>query len=141
MARPPREASRSGQNPILDRLAQKSKQSPAYHASAGLEKKLAKKAGGYRTAGSGNKKEKGDVRVSGVTRIEHKGTQHDSFRVTKDMLEKLELAGRGCDEVPIFVVDFLTKTGKSLGKEIACIPLQDLLDLIHEKATPKGTDS
>jgi hypothetical protein len=113
------------------KLAHQGKQSKAYHASAGLEKDLAKRAGGYRTAGSGNKKEKGDVRVKGVTRMEHKGTQHDSFRVTKKMLEKLELAGRGCDELPIFVVDFLNERGASTGQEIACIPLKDLMDLIH----------
>lgn len=141
MARPPREASARPQNPVLDRLEQKSKQSAAYHASAGLEKGLAKRVGGYRTAGSGNKKEKGDVRVNGVTRIEHKGTKHNSFRVTKEMLEKLELAGRGCDEIPIFVVDFLSEQGKSSGQEIACIPLKDLLDLINEKTTTEGTDS
>lgn len=141
MARPPRQASRRSQNPLLDRLDQKGKQSAAYHASAGLEKKLAKRAGGHRTAGSGNKKEKGDVRVHGVTRMEHKGTKHNSFRVTKDMLEKLELAGRACDEMPIFVVDFLNERGQSSGNEIACIPLKDLMDLIDEKRTAKRGDS
>lgn len=141
MARPPREASERPQNPALARLEKRAKQSAAYHASPKLEKKLAARVGGYRTSASGSKKEKGDVRVKGVTRMEHKGTKHDSFRVTKEMLNKLELAGRGCDEVPIFVVDFLDERGRSSGQEIACIPLQDLMDLINEKATPQGSDS
>jgi hypothetical protein len=125
-------------NPILDRLEKKGQQSKAYRASAGLEKKLAKKTKGYRTAGSGNKKEKGDVRVRGVARIEHKATQAASFRVTKEMLEKIELAGRGCDEIPVMVVDFLDERGKTTGQEIACISLRDLLDLIDENATSRS---
>lgn len=123
---------RPGQNPILDRLARKNTQSKAYRASPKLEAKLAKRAKGYTTSGSGNKKEKGDVRVRGVTRMEHKATQNKSFSVTRAMLEKLELAGRGCDEIPIFVVDFLDERGRSNGQEIACIPMQDLMDLLDD---------
>lgn len=125
------------QNPILVRLEREAKQSKAYRASPKLEKNLATRAGGYRTAGSGSKKEKGDVRVKSVMRIEHKGTQAASFRVTKEMLNKIELAGRGCDEIPIFVVDFLDERGNSTGQEIACIPFQDLLDLINDTETKK----
>lgn len=138
MAKPPPKGPRPD-NPLLARLEHKAKQSPAYHASAGLEKGLAKRTGGYRTAGSGNKNEKGDVRVKGIARIEHKGTQHDSFRVTKTILSKIEKAARACDEVPILVVDFLDKAGKTTGQEIACIPMQDLLDLIDDaKASPQS---
>jgi hypothetical protein len=129
---PPR---RPSSNPLLDKLAHKAKQSPAYHASAGLEKKLAKRVGGRRTAGSGNKLEKGDVRKHGVLRIEHKGTQHNSFRVTKEMLSKLNLAAMGCDEIPIFVVDFLDKNGKSTGQEIACLPMNELMELLDNGTT------
>lgn len=119
------------QNPILARLEREAKQSKAYRASPKLEKKLAERTRGYRTAGSGNKKEKGDVRVRGVTRIEHKATQHASFRVTKEMLDKIENAARGCDEVPILVVDFLNERGETEQREIAVLPFQDLLDLIN----------
>lgn len=130
----PERPSRS-QNPILARLARDGKQSKAYRASPKLEKNLAKRTKGYRTAGSGNKLEKGDVRVKGVARIEHKGTQAASFRVTKDMLDKIELAGRGCDEIPVFVVDFLNSRGESTGREIACVPLKDLLDMINDRTS------
>ena len=131
----------NAQNPIVDRLVAAGKQSKAYRASAKLERSLAKRAGGYRTAGSGNKNEKGDVRVRGVTRIEHKATQHASFRVTKEMLEKIELAGRACDEIPIFVVDFLDKRGLTNGDELAVIPLKDLMGLIDACEASKKTHS
>ena len=120
------------QNPILARLARDQKQSKAYRASPKLEKNLAKRTKGYRTAGSGNKKEKGDVRVRGIARIEHKATQHASFRVTKEMLDKIENAGRGCDEIPILVVDFLNERGETEQREIAVLPFKDLLDLIND---------
>lgn len=123
------------QNPILDRLEQKGKQSKAYHASSGLEKKLAKKVGGYRTSGSGNKLEKGDVRLRGVMRLEHKATQNKSFSVTREMLEKIELAARGCDEIPILVVEFLDERGASTGIQVAITPLRDILDLIDDGNT------
>lgn len=120
------------QNPILDRIERKAKQSKAYHASKGLEQSIAKHVGGRRTAGSGNKLTKGDVRKNGVMRIEHKGTCADSFRVTYSMLEKIELAARGCDELPILVVEFLDERGRSRNMKVAVIPFQDLLDLMDQ---------
>ena len=128
------------QSPLLSRLERDGRQGAAYHASKGLESGLAAKVGGRRTAGSGNKLEKGDVRKYGVMRIEHKGTVKQSFRVSKAMLEKIELAARGCDELPIFTVDFLDELGKSHGHEIACLPLKDLLDLIDAQ-TARWIDS
>lgn len=122
------------QNALLDRLDHAAKQSKAYHASSGLEKKLAKKVGGYRTSGSGNKREKGDVRLRGQLRIEHKATQNKSFSVTREMLEKIENAARGCDEIPLLVVEFLDERGKPTGTQVAIVPLQDILDL-HDVAT------
>ncbi len=130
MNKMPKERKRLGQNPILDRIDQDGKQSRAYHASPKLEKKTAKRVGGYVTTGSGNKREKGDIRKRGVTRIEHKATQHASFRVTLEMLEKIELAARGCDEIPILVVEFLDDRGHSIEKEIAVLPWSDLLNLL-----------
>lgn len=123
------------QSPLLSRLEHQGKQSKAYHASPKLEKKLAARTRGYRTTGSGSKLEKGDIRVKGVTRIEHKGTGAKSFRVTKEMLDKLENAARLCDEIPIFTVDFLDNRGRSKGNEIAVLPLKDLLDLIDAIAS------
>lgn len=126
-------ARRPSSNPMLDRVSHRGKQSKAYHASSGLEKKMAKRVKGYRTAGSGNKKEKGDVRVRGKLRLEHKATQNKSFSVTRVMLEKIELAARGCDELPILVIDFLDERGNSTGNEIACLPFSDLQDLLDDE--------
>lgn len=123
------------QNPILDRLERKRKQSVAYHASAKLEQSLAKSVKGHRTAGSGNKTTKGDVRKNGVCRIEHKATAKGSFRVTIEMLEKIELAARGCDEIPIIIVDFLDDRGRTFQKEIAILPWSDLKDLLDATTT------
>lgn len=127
----PKERQPRPQNPALARLERNAKQSKAYHASPKLEKKMAKRVGGYRTAGSGSKREKGDVRVRGVTRIEHKATSKQSFRVTLEILEKIELAARGCDEIPILVIDFLDDRGRSVQKEIAVLPFSDLMDLLN----------
>ena len=113
----------------------KGKQSKAYHASRGLEKKIAKDVGGRRTTGSGNKLEKCDVRLNGVLRIEHKATGNKSFSVTREMLEKIELAARGCDEIPILVVEFLDERGKSTGIKVAITPFQDILDLIDDASS------
>lgn len=70
------------------------------------------------------------MRLNGVLRLEHKATQNKSFSVTREMLEKIELAGRGCDEIPILVVEFLDERGKSTGIQVAITPFQDILDLI-----------
>ena len=118
------------QNPILDRLDRKNKQSKAYRASPKLEKKIATKVGGRRTSASGSKREKGDVRRNGVTRIEHKCTQKKSFSVTREMVQKIELAAMGCDEVPMLVVEFLNERGDPDSEPLAVVRLQDILDLI-----------
>lgn len=123
------------QNPLLDRVEHRAKQSKAYHASRGLETKLAKSLGARRTAGSGNKLEKGDVRLNGTLRIEHKATQKASFSVKREMLEKIELAARGCDEIPILVIEFLDERGKTTGIKVAVTPLQDILDLIDDASS------
>jgi hypothetical protein len=56
------------------------------------------------------------------------------------MLDKIELAGIGCDETPVMVIDFLDERGKSVGREIAVLPFKMLEDLIDER-TAKGDRS
>ena len=119
-------------NPLLDRLDKKSKQSRGYWQSPKKEAALAKSVGGRTTLASGSKKEKGDVRKVGVTRLEHKITQNKSFSVTREMIRKVENAALACEEVPALVVEFINpKTGKSEG-EIACIPMADLKRLLNQ---------
>jgi hypothetical protein len=127
------------QNPMLARLDRDKNKSNAYVASPKLEKKLAAKVGGYRTNGSGNKLEKGDVRLRGKLRLEHKATSAASFRVTVEMFEKLELAARGCDEIPALVVEFLNDHGRTFQTTMAIIPLSDLMDLLNANAQTEPT--
>ncbi|QXN71135.1 holliday junction resolvase [Rhodobacter phage RcDurkin] len=126
--RKPREA-----NPLLARLGKQindiETKAPAYRASRGLEKKLAIRVGGKVTPGSGNKTTKGDVRKTGIARLEHKATCHASFRVTREMIDKIEGAAVGCGEIPAIVVELLDAEGKP-SLAIACIPLSALEELI-----------
>lgn len=128
-------AKRPSSNPTLSRLDRPiTKQSVAYRKSAGLEKKLAKRTGGYVTTGSGNKNEKGDVRKRGITRLEHKATQKKSFSITREMLDKITLAAMGHDEIPAVVVEFLDAKGNTL-HEVAVIPTQSLLELLDDRTS------
>lgn len=119
-------------NPLLDRLAKKAEQSKGYRQSKAKEKKLAIRVGGRTTAASGSKREKGDVRIVGVARLEHKITQRKSFSVTREMIEKVVNAGVACEEVAAIVIEFINPdTGKSEG-EMACIPMNDLIRLLKD---------
>jgi len=83
------------------------------------------------TRGSGNQHERGDVRVTGILRIECKTTIKDSFRVTKEMLHKIKTAAFGSGEVPAIVIEFLdADTEKPLG-ELAVVPTWVLENLIE----------
>lgn len=85
------------------------------------EKQIAKRTRGRLIPGSGNGAVKGDVRVRKLYRIECKTTKNNSFSVTKEMIEKLEMAALASGEVPIIVVEFNDGRGRKL-KEVAVIP-------------------
>lgn len=78
---------------------------PSHARSKIQEKKTAERLGGRVTKASGALHEKGDVRVSGVLRVEAKTTKHKSFSVTKGMLEKIELACFGAGEIPVMEIE------------------------------------
>lgn len=101
---------------------------PSYRRSKKQEKELALKVGGRRTAASGSKDEKGDIRVRGVMRIEAKTTKHKSFSVTLEMIDQIEMAALVSDEVPIIAIEFNDNAGKKV-KEVAVVPMY-VLDLI-----------
>ena len=73
------------------------------------------------TRGSGNGNEKGDVRVSGVVRVEAKTTMKKSFSVTLDLIKKLETVALSHGEVPVMVVEFLDGNGNPI-REVAVMP-------------------
>lgn len=103
-------------NPMLERLRRGTKTSPAYKHAPKQEKRLAKRHGGFKTPGSGSKRQKGDIRISGIARIECKATSRKSFSVTREMLDKIEDAVEATGELPILQVEFLDKNGKVDGK-------------------------
>lgn len=71
-----------------------------------MERETAARIGGRVTPGSGNKDQKGDVRVRHIARVECKVTKHKSFSVTEVMLGKIEDATFGTGEVPMICVEF-----------------------------------
>tara|TARA_R100000808_G_scaffold512_2_gene2697 strand:+ start:16085 stop:16435 length:351 start_codon:yes stop_codon:yes gene_type:complete len=107
----------------------KGKSSPAHIRSASQERELAKRVGGRTVRGSGCGSEKGDARLEKVCRIEAKTTSAKSFRVTRDMLDKLEEAALPSNELPALVVEFLEE-GKPVG-EVAVVPTW-ILDILSQ---------
>jgi len=94
------------------------------------EKAVAARLGGHRVRGSGSGYVKGDVRVTGIARVELKSTTASSFRVTMDMIKKIEeAAASGGTEVPAIEIDMLDGFGR-MRKSIAVIPVWALEVLI-----------
>lgn len=104
--------------------------SAAHSTSAKNEKNLMIRLGGKLTPRSGAGTKKADGFIKGLARIEVKGTIHDSFRVTKDLLAKNDEAALSSGEIPILAVQFLSKTGK-IEDEQAVIRMSDLEQLLH----------
>lgn len=92
------------------------------------EKQRAKELGGYATRGSGAGREKGDVRKKGVLRLECKTTSAKSFRVTQEMIDKIEEAALTHDEVPAIEVEFLNESGKPY-RSVTIIPTYAFTEL------------
>jgi hypothetical protein len=90
------------------------------------EKTTAKRLGGRLTNGSGNQREKGDVRVDGIMRVELKCTEKASFSVTKEMWRKISEAAAQRSEIPAMEIRFLNPDG-SVSHQLALVPT-DVLD-------------
>lgn len=103
--------------------------SVAAKRSPNQEKDIAKKLGGKVVRGSGRGSEKGDVRITGVMRVEAKVTSNSSFSVTKKMIAKIEKEAMSCGEVPAMIIEFLGTNGKPQC-EVAVIPVWALNSLI-----------
>jgi hypothetical protein len=93
----------------------------SYRRAPKQEKQLALRIKGQRISGSGSGPVKGDVRRRRVVRIEAKTTWAASFRVTLEMVNRLEDAALAADELPIMVIEFNNKRGRPL-KEIIVAP-------------------
>jgi hypothetical protein len=101
-------------------------QSRAHARAPYQERELAKATGGRVTPGSGNKNQKGDVRLKGFVRIECKTTIHASYSVTAATLRKLDDAVVGAGEVPILLVEL------ELGKTKMVVMPEYALELVLE---------
>ena len=99
----------------------------AHRRSIKQEAELAHKHNGLVTPGSGNQRVKGDIRVTGVMRIEAKTTTAKSFRVTQEMIQKIEDAGLPHGEIPAIIIEFIDADGNPL-KEVAVVPTYALED-------------
>src|SRR5258706_2026490 len=95
------------------------------------EKEWAKRINGRLTPGSGSGRMKGDVRKNKIIRIECKTTSKDYFRVTKEMLRKIEDAALPFDEAPCLIVEFNDGNGNKVG-EVAIFPTYILDRLLLE---------
>lgn len=78
------------------------------------ELRVAADIGGRAQPGSGSSPlAKGDVRLKGKTRVEHKTTTTGSYRITVDLLEKIR-SHCGPGETPSFIVQFTDKAGREI---------------------------
>lgn len=123
---------RAAKLPNSKRMRQ-DKLSDSHHRSKQQEAETAKRLGGTQVPGSGCGNVKGDVRVTGVARIECKTTKHRSFSVTMEMIEKLEHhVLTDCGEVPVIEVEM----GVSLARRrVYVVPTWAMEFLIEKLST------
>ena len=88
------------------------------------EKEVAEKIKGRRTKGSGAGWTKGDVRSDKFI-VEAKSTKHKSFRITIDLIEKLEADAFGSDKIPIFAIELEN------GRKKCYVVLEDVIEIIN----------
>lgn len=100
--------------------------------SAVMETELARDVRGKRQPGSGNQDEKGDVRVMGEWRLEHKFTENvKGYHLLVEDLATIVRHANMANEWPALIVAF-TK----LNRKFAVVPYEVFLDLV-EKAREK----
>lgn len=100
--------------------------SPAKKANR-QEARIANRIGGEVTKASGSGPfEKGDVRLKGIARIEAKTTRASSFRVTTEMIEKIEAHALQAGEVPVIEIELADGA-----KTVALIPIWALDTLLN----------
>lgn len=117
----------------VPRKLRDNRKSAAHRRAPAQERELAGLLGGRVTRGSGNGVDKGDVRHS-VLRIECKCTENASFRVTHDMLDKIERAAAENRCWPAIHVEMLEKgTGRKL-KSFAILPAYVLEEIADREA-------
>ena len=102
---------------MMLKIPKRLRSSESHHQSKEQEKKTAKRFWGKVNKQSGGGYQKADVRSYNLVRVECKTTKHSSFRVTLDMIEKLEEDTFGADEIPCMEIEL--QLGK---KKVYVIP-------------------
>lgn len=110
------------------RIAKHKKQSLSHFHSREQERSHLNRNGAKLVPRSGAGDIKGDVRVKGKLRLECKTTNKDSFRVTREMIQKIEDAALGSAELPVIEVEFVDQWGKPQSK--VCVVPAWVIDLI-----------
>lgn len=105
-------------------------QSEAHARAPAQERATAKRAGGVAVPQSGAGIVKGDVRVSGIARIECKTTTRKSYAIKPELVDKLESACLGAGEIPIVEIEFLGPRKRTL-----CVVPHYVLDMLTERKT------
>lgn len=100
----------------------------AQRRSEKQEMECADRLGGTLVSGSGSGQVRGDVRVTGILRLENKCTAKKSFSITREMVEKIENAALMSGEVPAIQVEFLDEAGRVLHR--LCVVPDYVLDTI-----------
>lgn len=91
---------------IPKRLGGGSKLTGSHLRAPKQERQIAASLGGRVTKASGaGDFEKADVRITGVIRVEAKTTKHQSFRVTSEMLNKIEAQALQAGEIPAMAIE------------------------------------
>ena len=93
------------------------------------EKTAAKRFGGKLVPRSGAGPVKGDVRVSGVIRLETKTTAKKSFALTHHVLDQIEDAAVSTGEIPAVQVQFIDERG-NVTRSVCIVPDWVLDDLV-----------
>jgi len=69
------------------------------------EASIAARLGAQQVKGSGAGDCKGDVQIEGIVRLEAKTTQHKSFRVTREIIETIEMQALSVGELPVLEIE------------------------------------
>jgi hypothetical protein len=124
-------------NPQLERMRGKNKLGSAYKRAPKQEKETVKRLGGRAIPASGSRFRKADAELPNVARIECKATKHDSFSVTKKMMQTVEDAGLLEGQVPVIQIEFVDNDSNV---EYACyvIKRKDMEHILGRLADAEG---
>lgn len=127
-------------NPQLARWQGKGRQKSAYRRAPKQEKETVRRLGARAIPASGSRYRKADAEIPNVVRIECKATEANSFRVTRDMMQKVEDAGLLEGQVPVIQIEFVDNVSNVL-ESFYVVPKLHMEHLIARLADAEGIDT